>query len=158
MISLGKKPNLKFKVQAHRTGKTEEVPFCELIEGPTLVSVYMRNNTSSCDLQNAELGKNMQAIAKQGFKIISVSRDTCTSHAKYAAKHGYKFDLVSDPEDQFAKAVDGIVEKSMYGKKYQGPARAAYIFDGKGKLIAIVAKVEAATHGRQLLDAMAGLK
>ena len=92
MISLGKKPNLKFKVQAHRTGKTEEVPFCELIEGPTLVSVYMRNNTSSCDVQTAELDKNMQAIAKQGFKIISVSRDTCASHTKYAAKHGYKFD------------------------------------------------------------------
>ncbi|TSA36342.1 MAG: DUF899 domain-containing protein [Opitutales bacterium] len=158
MISLGKKPNLKFKVQAHRTGKTEEVPFGELIEGPTLVSVYMRNNTSSCDVQTAELDKNMQAIAKQGFKIISVSRDTCASHAKYAAKHGYKFDLVSDPDDLFAKAVDGIVEKSMYGKKYLGPARAAYLFDRKGKLIAIVPKVEAATHGRQLLEAIAGLK
>jgi len=46
----------------------------------------------------------------------------------------------------------------MYGKKYLGPARAAYLFDGKGKLIAIVPKVEAATHGRQLLEAMAGLK
>ena len=100
----------------------------------------------------------MQSIAKQGFKIISVSRDTCASHVKYAAKHGYKFDLVSDPEDQFAKAVDGIVEKSMYGKKYLGPARAAYLFDAKGKLIAFVPKVEAATHGRQLLDAIAGLK
>ena len=158
MISLGKKPNLKFKVQAHRKGKSEEVPFSDLIEGPSIVSVYMRNNTSACDLQAAELSKNMQAIAKQGFKIISVSRDTCASHVKYAAKHGYKFDLVSDPEDQFAKAVDGIVEKSMYGKKYLGPARAAYLFDAKGKLIALVPKIEAATHGRQLLDAIAGLK
>ena len=47
MISLGKKPNLKFKVQAHRNGKSEEVPFSDLIEGPSIVSVYMRNNTSA---------------------------------------------------------------------------------------------------------------
>jgi len=118
----------------------------------------MRNNTSACDKQAAELGKSEKVIGKQGFKIIALSRDTCASHLKYTAKHGFKFVLVSDPEDQFAQAVDGIVEKSMYGKKYLGPARAAYLFGADGKLIGLVPKVEAAAHGQQLLATIAALK
>ena len=158
MISLGKKPKLTFKVQAWVDGKVTETPFADLIDGPTLVSVYMRNNTSACDKQAAELGKNEKLIAKQGVKIVALSRDTCSSHAKYAAKHGYKYALVSDPEDLFAKAVDGIVEKSMYGKKYLGPARAAYLFDQDGKLIGLIPKVDAPEHGRQILEVIAALK
>jgi peroxiredoxin len=46
----------------------------------------------------------------------------------------------------------------MYGRKYTGPARAAYLFDAKGKLLAVLPKVEAATHGEQLLAALKALK
>ena len=158
MISLGKKPKLSFKVDAWVDGKVQNLPFSDLIDGPTIVSVYMRNNTSACDKQAAELDKNEKVLGKQGFKVIALSRDTCASHQKYAAKHGFKFALVSDPDDLFAQAVEGIVEKSMYGKKYLGPARAAYLFDASGKLVGLVPKVEAATHGEQLLAAIAALK
>jgi len=158
MISLGKKPKLNFQVEALVDGKVQKVAFSDLIDGPTIVSVYMRNNTSACDKQAAELGKNEKVLGKQGFRIVALSRDTCASHLKYAAKHGFKYTLVSDPDDLFAQAVDGIVEKSMYGKKYLGPARAAYLFGADGKLVGLVPKVEAATHGAQLLAAIAALK
>ena len=158
MISIGKKPKLSFKIDALIEGKAVNLPFSELIDGPTLVSVYMRNNTSACDKQTAELDKNHKYIDKQGFKSIVVSRDTCASHAKYAAKHGFDFTLVSDPEDLFSKAMDAVVEKSMYGKKFFGPARAAYLFDDAGKLIGLIPKVEAAEHGKQVLEAIKALK
>ena len=157
MISPGKKPKLNFKVDAVVDGEAKNLPFSDLIDGPTIVSVYMRNNTSACDKQAAELGKHEKVIGKQGFRVIAVSRDACASHLKYAAKHGFKFTLVADPEDRFSQAVDGIVEKSMYGKKYLGPARAAYLFGGDGKLLAVIPKVEAAEHGKQLLAAIAAL-
>ena len=158
MISLGKKPKLNFEVEAWRDGKAVRLPFAQLLDGPTIVSVYMRNNTSACDKQAAELDKNEQVIDRKGFKLIAISRDTCASHAKYSAKHGYDFTLVSDPEDLFSRAMDAIVEKSMYGKKYLGPLRAAYLFDGDGKLVGVVPKVEAAEHGKQLLAAIAAAK
>jgi len=158
MLSLGKKPKLTFKVDALVDGKPVKGPFADLLDGPTIVSVYMRNNTSACDKQAAEMDKNEKAVVRQGFRIIAVSRDTCASHAKYAAKHGYKFTLVSDPDDLFSQAMDAIVEKSMYGKKYLGPLRAAYLFGGDGKLLGVIPKVEAAEHGKQLLAAIAELK
>lgn len=158
MLPPGKKPNLKFEVEALVGGKPTRSTFADLIKGPTVVSVWMRNNTSACDLQSAELGKAEKDLLKAGFGIIGVSRDGCASHAKYAAKHGLRYTLVSDPDDLFSKAMDALVEKSMYGRKYTGPARAAYVFDGSGKLAAVIPKVEAATHGRQVRDALAGLE
>jgi peroxiredoxin Q/BCP len=158
MLSLGKKAKLSFKVDALVDGKAVTGPFADLLDGPTIVSVYMRNNTSACDKQAAEMDKNEKAIVRQGFRLVAVSRDTCASHAKYAAKHGYGFTLVADPEDLFSQAMDAIVEKSMYGKKYLGPLRAAYLFDATGKLIGLVPKVDAAAHGQQLLAAIAATK
>ncbi len=158
MISIGKSPKLNFKVDALMAGRVVQTDFAGLLDGPCVVSVYMRNNTSACDKQAAELGKVMQTIGRKGFKLIAVSRDKISSHEKYAAKHGYKFTLVADPEDLFSKAVDGMVEKSMYGKKYLGPARAAYVLDAKGRLVGAVPKVDAAEHGKQLLTALAALK
>lgn len=158
MLSIGKKPKLSFKIKALVDQKPVELAFADLIDGPTVVSVYMRNNTSACDLQAAEMDKVLKVVAKQRFKLIGLSRDTVSSHAKYAAKHGYQYPLVSDPEDLFSQALDAIVEKSMYGKKYLGPTRAAYLFDAEGKLIGVIPKVEAARHGEQILEALKALK
>ena len=120
MISLGKKPKLSFKVDALVDGKVQNLPFSDLIDGPTIVSVYMRNNTSACDKQAAELGKSEKVLGKQGFKIVALSRDTCASHLKYAAKHGFKFALVSDPDDLFAQAVDRSSRNRCTGRSTSG--------------------------------------
>jgi peroxiredoxin Q/BCP len=157
MITPGTRPDLDFPVTINRDGKKTEVQFSELISGPTLVSVYMRNNTSACDLQAASLAAHAGEIAKLGWNVVAVSRDTCASHAKYAAKLGIAFTLVSDPEFSFAKAADSMVEKSMYGKKYLAPERAAYLFDAGGKVISIIPKVDAANHGQQALAAITAL-
>ena len=158
MLTIGKKPKLSFKIEAFIDGKAVTLPFSELLDGPTLVSVYMRNNTSACDKQVAELIKNHKSFDKQGFKIVLVSRDSITSHAKYAQKLGLKFPLVADPDDRFSEAMDAVVEKSMYGKKYLGPARAAYLFNDAAKLIGVIPKVDAAEHGKQALAAILALK
>lgn len=158
MISTGTRPDLSFTVKALVNGAAREVTFADLISGPTLVSVYMRNNTSACDLQIASLAEHAKEFEKLGWRVVAVSRDTCASHAKYAAKLGLGFTLVSDPEFKAAKAFDSMVEKSMYGKKYQAPERAAYLFDSSGKVVSIIPKVDAANHGPQALAAIAALK
>ena len=151
MHKIGKKPKLSFEIEAVLNGKVKNVPFSDLIDGPTVVSVYMRNNTSACDKQTCALSDDLQVVARKGFKVITVSRDKSSSHVKYAEKNGIKYTLVSDPEDKFSKALDAIVEKSMYGKKYFGPLRAAYLFDGDGVLKSVIQKVEPTEHGQQVL-------
>jgi peroxiredoxin Q/BCP len=157
MITRGKQLNTDFKVKVVRGGREEEVAFGSLLARRTIVSVYMRNNTSACDRQIASLAKSADEFARLGCNLIAVSRDTCASHVKYAQKMGVGFTLVSDPDDRFSKAADAIVEKSMYGKKYLGPARAAYVLDENGKVLALAEKVDTGDHAAQLRALLASL-
>jgi peroxiredoxin Q/BCP len=92
-----------------------------------------------------------------GYNLVAVSRDTCGSHQKYAAKKSISYPLVSDPGDAFARAADAIVEKSMYGKTYEGPARAAFVLGTDGQVLAVIEKVDSKAHGEQVMTVLRGL-
>ncbi len=154
MISAGEKLKLKFRVKAVSGGAVREVEFGELLRRRAIVSVYMKNNTSSCDRQLTSLVAAAKELGAAGYDVIAVSRDTAGSHVKAAAKHGVPFTLVSDPEDLFAKAADSLVTKSMYGKQYVGPARAAFLLEPDGRVRAVIEKVDTADHAAQLLGAI----
>lgn len=49
MIETGKKINTDFSLDVVKNGEEKTVRFSELLDRPTIVSVYMRNNTSGCD-------------------------------------------------------------------------------------------------------------
>jgi len=157
MISPGQKLKTDFKLKIVRDGAPQEVAFSELLTRRTIVSVYMKNNTGSCDKQNDSLVAHAAEFATAGYNLIALSRDTCGSHLKYAAKKKIGYTLASDPGDLFAQAADSIVEKSMYGRTFLGPARAAFVVEKDGTVLAIAAKVDPADHAAQLRALIAGL-
>lgn len=158
MISPGKKLKTNFKLKVVQDGAESEVAFSELLTRRTIVSVYMKNNTGSCDKQNDSLAAQAAAFAKAGYNLVAISRDTCGSHLKYAVKKKISYTLASDPDDLFAQAAGSVVEKSMYGKTYFGPARAAFVFEKDGTVLAVAEKVDTADHAAQLKALIAGLK
>ena len=113
MVVPGQKIDLHFPVKAVREGVAKEVTFADLLMRRTVVSVYMKNNTGTCDRQNESLVAHAAEIARGGCDLIAVSRDTAGSQLRYAAKKQIGYALVSDPKDLFARAVDSLVEKSM---------------------------------------------
>jgi peroxiredoxin Q/BCP len=158
MIKPGQKLKTNFKLKIVRDGAEAEVAFKDLLDRPTIVSVYMKNNTGSCDKQNDSLAAHAAEIAKRGYHLVALSRDTCGSHLKYAVKKKITYTLASDPDDLFPKAADAIVEKSMYGKTYEGPARAAFVIAKDGTVLAVAEKVDTKDHAAQLLALLDGLK
>jgi len=157
MISTGKKLKTNFKLKVVRAGAESEVSFKDLLTKPTIVSVYMKNNTGSCDKQNDSLAAHAADFAQLGYNLVALSRDTCGSHLKYAAKKNIAYTLASDPDDLFARATDSIVEKSMYGKTYEGPARAAFVIAPDGTVLAVIEKVDTKDHAAQLKAVLATL-
>jgi peroxiredoxin Q/BCP len=157
MIKAGQKLPTKLRVHILQANEEKELKISDLLGKPTIFSVYMRNNTGGCDKQNDSLVKHAKVLAKAGYNLVAVSRDNIASHRKYAAKKGITYVLVSDPKDEFARATDSLVEKSMYGKKFIGPARAAYVVDRDGTVLATIEKVDTADHGAQLLTVLTGL-
>ena len=157
MISPGKRLKTTFKLKIVQEGAEREVTFAELLTRRTIVSVYMKNNTGSCDKQNDSLVAHAGEFARAGYNLVAVSRDTVGSHLNYAGKKKISYVLASDPGDLFAKAADSVVEKSMYGKTYLGPARAAFVLDKDGTVLAAAEKVDTADHAAQLRALIAGL-
>ncbi|MCX6955698.1 MAG: redoxin domain-containing protein [Verrucomicrobia bacterium] len=157
MISVGKKLQGNFKLKIAYEGVQREVTFSDLLTRRTIVSVYMKNNTGSCDKQNDSLAAHAAEFAAAGYNLVALSRDTCGSHLRYAAKKHIAYTLASDPDDLFAKATDSIVEKSMYGRTFFGPARAAYVLDRDGTVLAVAEKVDTSDHAAQLRALIAGL-
>lgn len=150
MIRPGEKLKTDFALEIVREGAKARVVFRELLTRPTIVSVYMRNNTGSCDRQNDSLAAHAAELAARGYNLVALSRDTCGSHLKYAVKKGIGYTLASDPDDHFAKAAGAIVEKSMYGRTFSGPARAAFVIAVDGTILALAEKVDTKDHATQL--------
>ncbi|MEO6874520.1 MAG: redoxin domain-containing protein [Opitutaceae bacterium] len=148
----------RLQVKVFRDGKVQTVSLADLLTRRTIVSVYMRNNTPGCDRQNDSLAAHAAEFDRAGYNLVALSRDTCGSHAKYATKKKITYTLASDPDDLFAQAADAVIEKSMYGRKFTGPARAAFVLDRDGRVLAIAEKVDTADHAAQLRALLVGIK
>lgn len=152
MISPGQVLDTAFLLKVWQSGEVKEVPFGSLLTRRTIVSVYMKNNTPSCDRQNESLAAHAAEFDRAGYNLIAISRDRCGSHARYAARKNISYVLAGDPEDRFAKAADSLIEKSMYGRTFVGPARAAFVLDRDGTVLAVAPKVDPADHAAQLRE------
>lgn len=157
MIKTGRKLKLNFKLKVVQDDVEKELAFKDLLTRRTIVSVYMKNNTPGCDRQNESLAEHAAEFSKAGFNLIALSRDTCGSHKKYAAKKGTAYVLASDPDDWFAQATDSVVEKKMYGRTFSGPQRAAYVLDPDGTVLAVIEKVDTKDYAAQLREVIATL-
>lgn len=157
MIEAGEKIRIDFTLKVIENGNERDVLFRDLLTRPTLVSVYMKNNTSGCDRQNHSLVEYADQIDKMGYNLVAISKDSCQSHKKYAEKLGISYVLASDPEYKFSKAVDSIVEKKMYGKTYEGPSRSAYVVDRDGTILGFIKKIDTKNHGEEVIKLLKSL-
>lgn len=152
MIEVGEKIETNFSLDIVEDGEQKTVKFGELLDRPTIISVYMRNNTSGCDKQNKSLAEHADWFDEQGYNLVAVSKDTCGSHKNYAEKLNINYILASDPEYKFGKATDSVVEKNMFGNTYEAPTRSAYVIDTDGTVLNIIEKINTKNHASELKE------
>ncbi|MBD3617004.1 MAG: redoxin domain-containing protein [Gracilimonas sp.] len=158
MIETGAKADFDFTIKAVQNGEEKKINFKDLLDKPTIVSVYMKNNTSGCDRQTKDLADEAEWFADKGYNLVAISKDTCGSHKRYAKKQGIDFTLVSDPEYKFGEATDSIVQKKMFGNEYEAPSRSAFVIDTDGTILGIVEKVNTKDHAGELKELVEHLK
>ena len=78
----------------------------------------------------------MRDIAGQvrNTAIIGISPDKPAKQAKFDAKYGLGFPLLADDDHAVAEAFGVWGEKSMYGRKYMGIIRSAFLVDEDGRV------------------------
>ena len=112
---------------------------------------YPKDNTPGCTLEGIDFNALLPAFRKAGADILGVSRDSVKSHAGFCAKHGFAFDLVSDPDEALCKAFDVIREKSLYGRRFIGVERSTFLLDPQGRTVVEWRKVKVPGHAETVL-------
>jgi peroxiredoxin Q/BCP len=134
-----------------------KVTSTDLIGTAFVLYFYPKDDTPGCTMEGHDFREQYGKFKRAEVKIYGVSRDSLASHEKFKAKHGFPFDLISDPEEKLCRQFDVIREKNMYGKKMMGVERSTFLVDEKGVLRNEWRKVKVKGHVEQVLDAASTL-
>ena len=117
-----------------------------------LVYFYPKADTPGCTTQACGLRDILGQIGDTA--VVGISPDPPAKQARFDAKYGLGFPLLSDQDHAVAEAYGVWVEKSMYGRKYMGIERSAFLVDEKGKLAEVWYKVSPKDTPTNLLRAL----
>jgi len=100
-----------------------------------LLFFYPKALTSGCTKQACSVRDARTELADLGVAALGISPDQVDLQKKFDTKHSLGFPLLSDPDHAVAAAYGVWGEKSMYGKKYEGIIRSAFLLDENGMII-----------------------
>jgi thioredoxin-dependent peroxiredoxin len=118
-----------------------------------LIFFYPKADTPGCTAQACGLRDVAGEVGDT--VILGISPDKPAKQAKFDTKFGLGFPLLADEDHAVAEAYDVWAEKSMYGKKYWGIVRSAFLVDEKGKIAEAWYKVSPKDTATNLLKSLA---
>ena len=116
-----------------------------------LVYFYPKADTPGCTTQSCGLRDIADQVGKT--LIVGVSPDKPEKLKKFDDKYDLGFTLLADTEHTVAEAFSVWKEKSMYGKKYMGIERSAFLIQD-GIVLHAWYKVSPADTPTNLLKAL----
>ena len=115
---------------------------------------YPRDNTPGCTRQACAFAGAYEAFRAEDIVVIGVSKDSVSSHQKFAEKYNLPFILLADPDRQAIEAYGVWQEKKMAGKTGMGVVRTTYIIGKDGRITHVMPKVKPDTNAADVLSAL----
>jgi peroxiredoxin Q/BCP len=106
-----------------------------------VVYFYPKADTPGCTTQSCAVRDALPDLKKLKTAAIGVSPDSPERQAKFDAKFKLGFPLLADEDHAMAQAWGVWGEKKLYGRKYMGIIRSAFVVDEKGKIAAAFYKI-----------------
>ena len=136
----------------------DDVTLSDLRGQTVVLYFYPRADTPGCTTQACGIRDHHSDYADTGARVIGISPDEVDAVRKFADKYDLDFTLLADADHAVADAYGTWGEKSMYGKKYMGVARATFLIDAEGTIAKVFPKVSPKTHDDVVLEALAELQ
>ena len=108
---------------------------------PVVVYFYPKADTPGCTTQACSLQEALPSLKRLKAQVIGISPDSPEKQKAFAAKYGLKFPLLADEDHAVADAWGTWGDKTLYGRKFKGIIRSAFVVDPAGKLAAVFYKV-----------------
>lgn len=151
MIEAGQKaPQFKLPNQ-----DGEEVALADFSGRTVVLYFYPKANTPGCTTQACSIRDRAAEYDAAGAVVVGVSPDPVSAVKKFHGRQSLNFTLLADADHAVCDAYGVWTEKSMYGKKYWGAARATFIIDTEGTVVHVIPKASPKTHDDEVLAALA---
>jgi len=119
----------------------EQVRLSSFKGRPVVVYFYPKADTPGCTTQSCALRDAEPDLAELDAVVIGISPDAPAKLATFDEKYSLGFTLLSDEDHAVAEAWGAWGEKTLYGRKYMGIIRSAFVVDAKGRLAGVFPKI-----------------
>lgn len=106
-----------------------------------VVYFYPKADTPGCTTQACSLQEALPSLKRLKTQVLGISPDPPEKQKKFAVKYGLKFPLLADEDHAVAEAWGAWGDKTLYGRKFKGIIRSAFVIDEQGKVAAAFYKV-----------------
>jgi peroxiredoxin Q/BCP len=129
-----------------------EVSLTSFLGKKVVLYFYPKDSTPGCTRQACAFASAYEQFKSNDIVVIGVSKDSISSHVKFAEKYNLPFILLSDPERKAIEAYGVWQEKKMCGKVGMGVVRTTFIIDENGNIENVMDKVKPDTNAKEILD------
>jgi len=119
---------------------------------------YPKDDTPGCTTEACSFRDANREMQQRGIVVLGISKDSLSSHKKFADKYQLPYPLLADTDATVAQEYGAYGEKNMYGKKYMGVYRSTFLIDREGIVQKIWHKVKPDGHASEVLEAVDALK
>jgi peroxiredoxin Q/BCP len=127
-----------------------EVSLSALRGQRVIIYFYPAAMTPGCTKQACDFRDSRNVLSDAGFAVLGISPDPPAKLARFAAKEGLTFPLLSDPDRVVLKAYGAYGEKMLYGKKSVGVIRSTFVIGTDGRIENAYYGVKATGHVARL--------
>ena len=121
---------------------------------PVVLYFYPKDDTPGCTKETCSFNDNLPTFKKSKAAVFGVSILDEKSKKKFADKYSISFPLLADAEHQVAEKYGVWQEKSLYGRKYMGVVRSAFLIGTTGRVEHAWYKISPKDTPVQLLKAI----
>lgn len=121
-----------------------------------IIYFYPKDSTPGCTAEACSLRDGWNELQKLGYQVIGVSKDSQTSHKKFAEKYSLPFPLVADTDLTLCNIAGVWQKKKMAGREYFGIVRTTFVTDTSGTVTDVIEKVNTKNAADQLFTLLDG--
>jgi peroxiredoxin Q/BCP len=112
--------------------------------------VYPAAMTAGCTTQACDFRDSLDSLAAAGYAVLGLSPDSPEKLARFRARDGLTFPLLSDPDKAVETAYGAYGEKKLYGKTVEGVIRSTFVIAADGTIEQAQYNVRATGHVAKL--------
>ncbi|GEM_PF-4339655 len=119
-----------------------------------ILITYPKDTHGACAEMIRHFDDAREQFATLGFTVVGMSRDLIKRHIAFKKAHNIDMLLLSDKDDELAKALNLQGQVTVFDKQFSGLMRALMVYDKDGNVIHRMTNFDPASITEKLYDTL----